>query len=166
MFDGIVLMNADGSDPVLLTNPYNTDCWCSDENPYFTPDGTQIVFGRENWATETEDIYIMNADGRGVTNLTDGVGYNNDPIVVVDSSTSAKRILFSSNRDQLTTGGSGFELYVMNLDGTGLSQLTYNSVYDGFNLEFMEEQSVSAVRRMQPRHEPRAMTQPAQRLRW
>jgi Tol biopolymer transport system component len=165
-FDGIVLMNADGSDPTLLTNPYGAGCWCWDEDPYFTPDGTQIVFSREDEDAFTEDIYIMNANGTAVTKLTDGVGYNFDPIVVTDSSTSAKRIVFSSNRDNPTTGGSGFELYVMNLDGGGLSRLTYNSVYDGFNQENMEQESANEVRRTQRRHEPRRMTQPAQRLRW
>ena len=166
-FDGIALMNVDGSNPTLLTNPYGPDCWCWDEEPYFTPDGTKIVFSRENEDTYSEDIYIMNVDGTGVTNLTNGIGYNFDPIVIKDSSTSAPRILFSSNRDNSSsTAGSSFELYVMNLDGSSLTRLTYNDVYDGFNQEWMEQAGVSAVSRTQRRHEPRLMTPPAQRLRW
>jgi TolB protein len=168
-FDGIVLMNADGSDPVLLTNPnYGSDCWCWDEDAYFTPDGTKIVFSREDGYAETEDVYIMNIDGTGVTNLTDGVGYNEDPIIVKDSSTSTPRILFSSNRDNLTTGLAGFELYVMNLDGSGLTRLTYNDVFDGFFEDYTLEGSVSAVKSAQNRYEVqrRQMTPPAHRLKW
>ena len=167
-FDGIVLMNADGSDPVLLTNPDSAGCWCWDEDAYFTPDGTQIVFSRENADTATEDVYIMNIDGTGVTNLTDGVGYNEDPLIVKDSSTSAPRILFSSNRDNPTTGLAGFELYVMNLDGSGLARLTYNDVFDGFYQNYIEEESASAVSSAQRKHEvrQRPMTRPTQRLSW
>ncbi len=159
-------MNADGSSPILLTNPYNADCWCGDEEPYFTSDGTKNVFSREDFATETEDIYILGVDGSGVTKLTDGAGLNFDPMIVRDSSTKADRILFSSNRDNLTAGDAGYELYVMNLDGSALTQLTHNSVYDGFNQERYEGENASVVRGMQLRHEPRMMTQPAQRLRW
>ena len=167
-FDGIVLMNADGSDPVLLTNPYGTDCWCWDEDPYFTPDGTQIVFSRESEDTLTEDVYIMNIDGTGVTNLTDGVGYNEDPLIVKDSITGAPRIVFSSNRDNSTTGLAGFELFVMNLDASGLTRLTYNDVFDGFYQGYLEEESVSAMSRTQRKHEVRSrrMTQPEHRLHW
>jgi Tol biopolymer transport system component len=121
-FDGIFVMNTDGSNPVMLTNPYAT-CDCYDENPMFTADGTKIVYSRDDWttSTETEDIFIMNSDGTGVTKLTDSKGINFDPMV------KGNKIFFSSNRDNLTAGPNGFELYVMNLDGTGLTRLTNNT---------------------------------------
>lgn len=166
-FDGIVLMNADGSNPTQLTNPYGPDCWCFDEEPTFTPDGSQIVFSREDDASSTEDVYIMKTDGSGVTKLTDGLGINFDPLVVRDSTTNTARIVFSSNRNNLNAASAGFELYTMNTDGSGLSQLTYNTVYDGFNLELFEESgSPNIVRARQQRHQPRPMVAPAQRLRW
>jgi Tol biopolymer transport system component len=37
--------------------------------PRWSPDGTQIVFSRDDFVEATE-IYIMNADGTGVTNIT------------------------------------------------------------------------------------------------
>jgi len=41
-YDGLAVMNMDGSNLQLLTNPYATcDCW--DDYPAFTPDGSQIV---------------------------------------------------------------------------------------------------------------------------
>jgi Tol biopolymer transport system component len=73
-FYGITLMNADGSNATMLTNPYGADCWCADEDPYFTSDGTQIIFSREDYAAGMEDVYIMKTDGTAVTKLTDGTG--------------------------------------------------------------------------------------------
>ena len=129
-FDGIFVMNADGSNPTMLTNADTPDCWCEDEDPYFTSDGSHIVYNRQNWTTNLADIYIMTADGTGITKLTDGTGANFDPLAIRDATSSADRILFSSNRDNVNAGKNGFDLYIMNLDGTGLQRLTTNSFYD------------------------------------
>jgi Tol biopolymer transport system component len=134
-FDGIFVMNADGSNPVMLTNPWAI-CNCWDEYPVFTLDGTKVVFSRDDFSGEVwiEDIYIANVDGSGVTKLTDGKGINADPLVLSDG-----RILFSSNRDNLSApGGTGYELYVMNQDGTGLTRLTSDSIYQGTSQEMYE----------------------------
>src|SRR5205823_13331562 len=129
----IFVMNTDGSNPVMLTNPYGT-CDCYDEDPMFTADGAKIVYSRDDWtnSTEVEDIFIMNADGTGVTKLTDSKGINFDPMV------KGNKIFFSSNRDSLNAGANGYELYVMNLDGTGLTRLTNNTTYDAFSGEWYE----------------------------
>jgi len=60
-------------------------------------------------------IYVMNADGTGVTRLTSGFG-DLGPSWSPDGS----KIAFSSWRD-----GGGDEIYVMNADGTGQTRLTY-----------------------------------------
>jgi len=170
-FDGIVLMNADGSNPVLLTNPYGPDCWCVfDQEPFFTSDGSHIVFSRYNLAPDAADIvdiYIMKTDGTAVTKLTDSTGINFDPMVVRDSSSNADRILFSSNRDNLSSGAAGFELYTMKTDGTGLTRLTNNTVYDGFHQQmFFQGDSSSVVRPHQLRHWPATPPPPEHRLSW
>jgi hypothetical protein len=166
-FYGIVMMNADGSNAAMLTNPYSADCYCADEDPYFTSDGTHIVFSREDYAVGTEDVYVMKTDGTAITKLTDGTGLNFDPMIVRDTTTKADRILFSSNRDNVNAGNSGFELYTMKTDGTGLTRLTNNSVYDGFNQEFYEMSSGSLSRAARPqRRLPRTPAPPAQRLQW
>jgi Tol biopolymer transport system component len=163
VFDGIFLMNADGSNPTLLTNADSIECWCEDENPYFTSDGTHIVFSRLNWSTNLGDIYIMKADGTELTRLTDGTGANFDPLIVRDTATSVDRILFSSNRTNVNAGRDGFDLYKMNLDGTGLQQLTTNNLYDGFNLEHYDDTATASVRM---HHQPRTPAPPEHSLRW
>ena len=136
-FAGILITNVDGSNPQTLTNPlYSKGCYyCADQLPAFTANGSQIVFSRDNWnqSPETEDIYIMNADGSNVTQLTDGVGLNSDPLTTTIDNVG-ERILFNSNRDNLSfTTGDGFCLYMMKTDGTGFTRLTNNTLFDGFS---------------------------------
>jgi hypothetical protein len=61
-------------------------------------------------------------------------------MIVRDRTTNTDRVLFSSNRDNLNAGSAGFELYAMKTDGSGLTRLTNNNVYDGFNQEFLRDQ--------------------------
>ena len=136
-FDGLVVMNADGSNPQLITNPLATcDCW--DGFPAFTPEGSQIVFTGGTNTTDGSfvDIYIRNLDGSGTTQLTDAVGNNADPLVV-DVPGLAMQIVFASTRDNLNaTESTGYDLYSMNLDGSGLFRLTQNTLFDGFSREW------------------------------
>lgn len=131
VFDGIFIMNTDGSNQQMLTNPWGTVAvW--DEMPSFTKGGSQIVFSRADYSGDpkTENIYIMNADGSNVTMLTDNKGYNFDPLILGDM------ILFASNRDDTSSGPGGYEIYRMNLDGSNLTRLTNNTLYDSFCIEY------------------------------
>lgn len=156
-YDGIWIMNAaDGSSPTMLTNPL-ANCNCYDETPAYTPDGTKIVFSREatgDSSTDTEDIYIMNADGTGATQLTKNGAVNFDPLVINVNGVS--QILFSSNQSNPTdvTGGS-FDLYSMNMDGTGVTRLTTNSQYDAFCGEWYQWGDAAAQVAMRHARGPR-----------
>ena len=88
-------------------------------------------------------------------------------MVIPDSSNNTIRILFGSKRDNVNGGNAGFELYAMNLDGSALTQLTHNSVFDGYSEDAYEPiESGSLARGRQERHQPRAMMAPLQRFRW
>lgn len=141
----IYIMNADGSDVRRLTDRVGYD-----GGPWFSPDGKNIVW--RAWYPETPeelaqwrecmekdyilafplDIWVMDADGSGKRRLTENGATNWSPSWHPDG----KRIIFSSNMDDwhgdLKTFGHNFELYLINMDGTGLERVTYNNVFDSF----------------------------------
>ena len=82
----------------------------SDSDPPDTqPPGTQIVFQSSD--NTTSDIYVANADGSGLTRLTEYAGADLAP----SWSGDGQQIYFlSDNRDASGT----LDLYVMNADGT------------------------------------------------
>lgn len=174
-YNGLAVMNTDGSNLQLLTNPLaSCDCW--DDYPAFTPDGSEIVYSG-GWWTGTEeiiDLYAINADGTGTpAQLTDSVGYNLDPLVIRVSG-MADKIVFSSDRDNLSAGAyAGYELYSMNLDGSGLERLTTNSLFDAFTQELLSLATPAKGARIAPqlRHGPRlpaahGLEVPVHGMRW
>ena len=62
------------------------------------------------------EVYVMEAEGSGQTNLTNSPGFDSDPAWSPDGSS----IAFSSDRD------GDLEVYVMNADGSGQTNLTSN----------------------------------------
>jgi TolB protein len=135
----IYSMNADGSDVRRLTRRPGPD-----GGPFFSADGTLIVFrGRELapgpeleeyqrllkdglWRPTGLDLFVMNADGTGIRQVTDLQGSSFAPFFHPDG----KRIIFSSNHHD--PKGRNFDLYLVNVDGTGLERVTHNDTFDGF----------------------------------
>jgi Tol biopolymer transport system component/tRNA A-37 threonylcarbamoyl transferase component Bud32 len=127
----IYVMNADGSRQTrLTTNPG------SDFAPAWSPDGTRIVFtsGHDDphptscSNTCNFQIYVMNADGSGLIRLTAGLMRGDSPAWSPDG----KRIAFESERNHADIGACGldckFDIYVINADGSGLTNLTDNTL--------------------------------------
>lgn len=91
----------------------------ADDPPDSDPPGTQIVF------QASDDIHVVNADGSGLTRLTD----HPDPDVVPSWSSDGRLIYFRSYR-----GGRGIsDLYSMNPDGTDVRLVT-DSVYSPYDV--------------------------------
>jgi len=85
--------------------------------PDYSPDGTMLVFTAKPADSPTRDIYTVDADGSGLTRLTNGTGNNAYPAYSPDVS----KIVFTSDR----TGTR--QVWLMNADGTGQHQLTFDA---------------------------------------
>ncbi len=133
--DKIWTMNIDGSNKRMVSPDHGAHT-CS----YFYPGEAQIVFAstshldgacppkpdlpkhiRYAWPLYGYDIYRANADGSGMSRLTDNPGYDAEPIISGDGS----KIVFGSQRD------GDFDVYIMDADGGNQRRLTDSLGYDG-----------------------------------
>ena len=135
----IYSMNGDGTDVRRLTHRPGPD-----GGPFFSPDGKKIVFrghplspGPELddfktlltaglWRPTSLEIFVMDADGSHLSQVTRLGGANFAPFFTPDGT----RIIFASNHDD--PKGRDFELYLVNVDGSGLERVTFNPTFDGF----------------------------------
>ncbi len=109
-FGSLSVMNADGTDVrEVLTDPVPGDA-------RWSPDGDRIVFEapRGNNPDGPTDIFVINADGTGLTRLTDDQARDLSPCWSPDGS----KIAFSSDRDGVR------QIYVMDADGSRLTRVT------------------------------------------
>ncbi len=141
----IYKMRADGTNVQRLTQRVGYD-----GGPWFSPDGRKVVW--RAWYPETEaelamwrewmrhdyiaavplDIWVMDADGANKRRLTRNGATNWAPSWHPDG----EHIIFASNMDdwraERRSYGHNFELYLIRLDGTQLTRLTFNTVFDSF----------------------------------
>jgi Tol biopolymer transport system component len=134
----IYTMKADGSDVKRLTHRNGPD-----GGPFFSFDGRMIAFrgrelsaGRELddylsllkdnlWRPTALELFVMDREGkaRQVTKLG---GANFAPSWTPDG----KRLIFASNHHN--PRGRNFDIFMIDVDGTGLEQITFNDTFDGF----------------------------------
>jgi len=135
----IYSMKLDGTDVQQLTDELGYD-----GGPNYSYDGSMIVYRASRPKTDAEikeykeylarglvkpttlEIYVMNADGSNKRQVTNNGKANFGPYFFPDG----KRIIFASNMGD--PAGMNFDLYAINVDGTGLEQITYYEGFDGF----------------------------------
>jgi len=135
----IYAMDVDGSDLRRLTHEVGYD-----GGPFFSPDGSRIVY-RASHPEEPSavadyrrllerglirptrlDVWVMDADGSNKVRITDNGAANFAPFF----HPSGERVVFSSNMHDPT--GRDFDLYALDVDGTGLERITFHPDFDGF----------------------------------
>lgn len=152
LFESLDVRNQDGEQVAMLWNLYSGLDWSPDGqriafvvsgmelwtakidgsdarlvvaggySPAWSPDGTRIAFMRDC------GIWVVNDDGTGERHVFDEAGEceSDPPIDLCPTwAPDGRQLAFHSTMD------GDAEIYTINLDGSGLTQLTDNDAYDG-----------------------------------
>lgn len=87
-------------------------------SPAFSPDGNRITFVSD--LNGAQDLYVMNADGSNIVQVTDDPNFDLWPAWSPDGD----RLAFASERD------GNFDIYVVNVDGSNQQRLTDHPAAD------------------------------------
>jgi Tol biopolymer transport system component len=135
----IYTMDLDGRNQQRLTFEKGYD-----GGPFYSWDGSQIVFRASRPKTEKEladyedlvknglvrpttlEIYVMEADGKNIRQVTNFAKASFAPFFHPDN----RRIIFSSNAQ--SENPRNFDLYLIDSDGSNLERITHNETFDGF----------------------------------
>lgn len=148
MTDGeIVTINPDGTAPSTITSN-----GVDDFEPAWSPNGQRIVFVRRDATSQRGEIWVMNADGSGQTQLTDDTadGASDEaPAFSGDGS----RIVFARQ----TGGSNSNDIFVMNANGTGQTDLTPVPAFDTEPTFSPDSQRIAFVREVSGASNPDAI---------
>jgi YVTN family beta-propeller protein len=118
-FAEIYIMRADGSGQKRLTRAPGYD-----GGPFFTPDGSHIVWRRFDEQGLIADVWMMKPDGNDQKQITDFGSMSWAPYM----HPSGQYIIFASNK----LGFENFELYMVDAAGTREPvRVTYSDGFDG-----------------------------------
>lgn len=131
----LVIAAADGSTPVSVS-PAGVDV----RGFAWSPDGARLAF------YDAQQLYVIDADGQNLRQLTQTAeATNSDPAWAPDGT----RLAFTSDRD------GNAEIYAINVDGSGLANLTQNPAADtdptwspdGAQIAFVSDRDAPGVER-------------------
>jgi len=118
-FAEIYIMRADGSDQRRLTRVAGYD-----GGPFFSPDGTRIIWRRFDEKGLIADVWTMKLDGTDARQITDFGAMSWAPYI----HPSGQYLLFASNK----LGFENFEVFMVDIDGRKEPvRITYADGFDG-----------------------------------
>ena len=118
-FAEIYIMRADGSEQRRLTDVIGYD-----GGPFFSPDGTHIVWRRFDAQGLIADVWTMEPDGAEARQITDFGAMSWAPYV----HPSGEYLLFASNK----LGFENFEVFMVDVEGKKEPvRITYSDGFDG-----------------------------------
>jgi tol-pal system beta propeller repeat protein TolB len=118
--DVMYVMNADGTDEKQLAVSLSGNSLF----PEWSPDGQAIAFHNNDAQIGGPEIFLINADGTGLTRLTHMTEPAHGAVGAVNPAWSpdGRQVVFNS----LLTR----DIYIINADGTGLAPLTFHPAND------------------------------------
>jgi Tol biopolymer transport system component len=121
----IFVMDASGASILNLTKSPGDDFL-----PAWSPDGSKIAFVRDEGGFQTFwEIFVMDANGGNRVNLTN----NPDFAAAPEWSPDGRKIVFESDRDfDVDPNETGYEIFVMQADGSGVVNITNHNANDEF----------------------------------
>ncbi|MBI2188102.1 MAG: PD40 domain-containing protein [Acidobacteria bacterium] len=118
-FAEIYVMRADGSDQGRLTRVPGYD-----GGPFFSPDGSRIIWRRFDEKGLIADVFTMKPDGTDARQITNFGAMSWAPYI----HPSGQYLLFASNK----LGFENFEIFMVDVDGTKEPvRITYSDGFDG-----------------------------------
>ena len=115
----IYIFGSDGTGPFKLTN----DSMTEESAPLWSPDGSRILFYSDRDSQNDKyDLYVTSGPGQPLTRLTYTPSWHESGAVW---SPDGSKIAYVSSPD-----GNDGEIYVINADGSGNTQLTNNTYGD------------------------------------
>jgi TolB protein len=134
-------MNIDGTQQRRLTNElgYDGGSWHSQDGQWIvwrasrpkTPEEVaqyKALFAKNLVMPTKLEIMVMHADGSDKRTLTHNGAANFAPYF----HPNGRQIIFASNVNNPNPRSPNFDLFLINRDGTGLEQITFDEGFDGF----------------------------------
>lgn len=118
MQNDLYIVNRNGMNMRWLTRMSGLE-----DQPKWSPDGTKILF--HAMADARSDLYTINPDGTGLTNLTSPIGAEMTDKINPAWSPNGDRIVFTG-----AVGGK-YKVYTIDANGSNLRQITTDDGFDG-----------------------------------
>ncbi|HVF40863.1 MAG TPA: hypothetical protein VM939_13265, partial [Gemmatimonadaceae bacterium] len=112
----LVVTNPDGSNAIVISPPAGDTVY----GGWWSPDGSKIAFAYSPAATQFNDIYVVNADGTGLRNLTNSPGVEE---TYANWSPDGTRLVLSGHNYFNNIGSC---IFVANANGSDITKITFN----------------------------------------